>query len=132
MDINNARKLVKEYGRTWEIASETGNLGFYPNSILPATKDEIKEAIKIVILSLSLSKDWNGVDVCVDGYVSLPTFIDKAVYDEIRYPILLSDKEDAKQAAISLMKETHLKNIDEIKLFQREIGQYVENCKKMQ
>lgn len=80
MKIRKAEQIVQEYGRVLERAA---SMGFgAPESLLPYSKDEIKEAIRLALLLLEPSRSRSGDpqlehmhEMLRVGYVELARFI---------------------------------------------------------
>jgi hypothetical protein len=71
MTPNDAVKIINDYGKVME---QTSAMVFAaPLSILPHSKDDIKEAIKMMI---ALSKPNDDIQYLISGYVDLAKYID--------------------------------------------------------
>jgi hypothetical protein len=80
MEIRKAEQLVQEYGRVLE---RTASMVYgAPQSLLPYSKDEIKQAIRLALLPLEASRRGSGDpelehmrEMLRVGYVELARFI---------------------------------------------------------
>lgn len=71
MDVKEAEKIINDYGKIME---KSAYMVFgAPISILPYSKDEIKEAIKIAIIFSKHGDDFSDLIV---GYTGLSQYID--------------------------------------------------------
>jgi hypothetical protein len=80
MDIRKAEQVVQQYGRVMERTAAMVHGA--PQSLLPCSKDEIKEAIRLVLLLLEASRRGSGDpelehtrEMLRVGYVELARFI---------------------------------------------------------
>jgi hypothetical protein len=87
VEIKTAENLVKKYGSILEICHTVSNLLVFPVNILPANIEEMKDAIKSLILFYcadGFDKNESSVVALKVGYSELSAFIPEGQYNEIK------------------------------------------------